>query len=225
MHAARCRLISLRGTSAKRDVQKQNMAWDTRLPTYPFRTCCFNSSGWFMQRPPKFAKTDDNRRLWASTWIYVLSLGLSKLSILAQYLRIFIARRTVQAIWVCIVFVSAYTVQSIIVGILSCNPPKKYWNSTVSGTCINVSQPNIPTERRGNSHIVSSVVHAVLLRRRQPEHRHRPRHHPPARPGPLHAQRLAHQEDRRHAHLLHRRLVSPTHTHTHTPSLPHLKRH
>ncbi|KAH7050334.1 hypothetical protein B0J12DRAFT_663989 [Macrophomina phaseolina] len=75
--------------------------------------------------------------LWASTWIYVLSLGLSKLSILAQYLRIFIARRTVQAIWACIVFVGAYTFQSVIVGILSCNPPAKYWNPTIRGTCIN----------------------------------------------------------------------------------------
>ncbi|GME23397.1 putative pth11-like integral membrane protein [Neofusicoccum parvum] len=75
--------------------------------------------------------------LWVSTWIYVLSLGLSKLSILAQYLRIFVARRTVQAVWVCIAFVGAYTFQSVIVGILSCNPPAKYWDPAVPGFCIN----------------------------------------------------------------------------------------
>ncbi|EKG20699.1 hypothetical protein MPH_01963 [Macrophomina phaseolina MS6] len=92
---------------------------------------------WWIPPTAQTRKADEGARLWASTWIYVLSLGLSKLSILAQYLRIFIARRTVQAIWACIVFVGAYTFQSVIVGILSCNPPAKYWNPTIRGTCIN----------------------------------------------------------------------------------------
>ncbi|KAK0663838.1 hypothetical protein DIS24_g1009 [Lasiodiplodia hormozganensis] len=76
--------------------------------------------------------------LWVSTWVYVISLGLSKLSILAQYLRIFVTVRTVRAIWACIIFVIAYTLQSLIVGIFSCNPPRKFWDPTLQeGSCIN----------------------------------------------------------------------------------------
>lgn len=75
-------------------------------------------------------------RFWVSIWLYVTALGLSKISILMQYLRIFIARRTVVAIWICLAFVAAYTVQGIFVGIFQCTPPIAFWDRSVTGFCI-----------------------------------------------------------------------------------------
>lgn len=74
---------------------------------------------------------------WASILLYVAALGFSKISILMQYLRIFISRGTVIAIWTCVACVSGYTLQGLIVGIFQCTPPKAFWDHTVKGTCIN----------------------------------------------------------------------------------------
>ncbi|GME28975.1 hypothetical protein GTA08_BOTSDO12777 [Neofusicoccum parvum] len=79
---------------------------------------------------------EQTRWFWVSIWLYVTALGLSKISILMQYLRIFIARRTVVAIWICLAFVAAYTVQGIFVGIFQCTPPIAFWDRSVTGFCI-----------------------------------------------------------------------------------------
>ncbi|GME65476.1 putative pth11-like integral membrane protein [Neofusicoccum parvum] len=74
--------------------------------------------------------------LWASMIVYVLGTGLAKLSILCQYLRVFIGKKTTLATWIAIIFVSAYTVQATFVGIFSCVPVEKYWNRPTPGHCI-----------------------------------------------------------------------------------------
>lgn len=88
-------------------------------------------------KPIFFLTVSNRRRFWASILLYVAALGFSKISILMQYLRIFISRGTVIAIWTCVVCVSGYTLQGLIVGIFQCTPPKAFWDRTVKGTCIN----------------------------------------------------------------------------------------
>lgn len=62
--------------------------------------------------------------------------GLAKLSILCQYLRVFIDRRTTIATWVTIVFVAAYTVEATALGVFSCVPVAKYWQRQLPGHCM-----------------------------------------------------------------------------------------
>lgn len=74
--------------------------------------------------------------LWVSILLYSLGTGLAKLSILCQYLRVFIDRRTTIATWVTIVFVAAYTVEATALGVFSCVPVAKYWQRQLPGHCM-----------------------------------------------------------------------------------------
>ncbi|KAK7525228.1 uncharacterized protein IWZ02DRAFT_229168 [Phyllosticta citriasiana] len=74
---------------------------------------------------------------WASVWVHMIALGLSKLSILTQYLRIFLDRRTRRLTWLTMAFVIVYTLQAILVGIFVCIPVEAFWNRSIQGHCIN----------------------------------------------------------------------------------------
>ncbi|EOD52923.1 Pex [Neofusicoccum parvum] len=71
---------------------------------------------------------------WASIWIYLLGLGLSKMSILLQYSRIFVGKRTLLAIRLTFVFIVLWTTQAVIVSILQCVPVDSFWNRLRGGS-------------------------------------------------------------------------------------------
>ncbi|KAK7544197.1 uncharacterized protein J3D65DRAFT_8650 [Phyllosticta citribraziliensis] len=74
---------------------------------------------------------------WATVWVHMIALGLSKLSILTQYLRIFLDRRTRLLTWLTMAFVIVYTLQAILVGVFVCIPVEAFWNRSIQGQCIN----------------------------------------------------------------------------------------
>lgn len=76
---------------------------------------------------------------WASIWLYVSAIGFAKLSVLTQYLRIFVGKKTKIATWAMIVIVIVYTIQGDLVGIFSCTPVNKFWNRPLPGTCVNAA--------------------------------------------------------------------------------------
>lgn len=75
-------------------------------------------------------------RFWASIWLYVSAIGFGKLSILTQYLRIFVGKRTKIATITMIAIVVGYTIQGDLVGFFSCTPVQKFWNRPLPGTCV-----------------------------------------------------------------------------------------
>ncbi|KAK8247141.1 hypothetical protein IWZ00DRAFT_34728 [Phyllosticta capitalensis] len=74
---------------------------------------------------------------WASTWVYLLGVAFAKVSILIQFLRIFVDFRTRFASWFTIIFIITCCTVCLFGGIFACNPIHKFWNQSISGTCIN----------------------------------------------------------------------------------------
>lgn len=77
------------------------------------------------------------RWFWASIWVYLLALGLSKMSILLQYHRIFVGKRTVLTIKLTFAFIVMWTTQAVLVSILQCVPVESFWDRSMKGKCIN----------------------------------------------------------------------------------------
>ncbi|KAF2086069.1 hypothetical protein K490DRAFT_58061 [Saccharata proteae CBS 121410] len=70
---------------------------------------------------------------WASTWTYSTCVGFSKLSVLVQYLRIFVDRRTRILVWLSIALMLGYWLEALFVGILQCYPVRYFWDRSVEG--------------------------------------------------------------------------------------------
>ncbi|KAF2086038.1 hypothetical protein K490DRAFT_12892, partial [Saccharata proteae CBS 121410] len=69
--------------------------------------------------------------------IYEFSFGLAKLSILTQYLRIFVSHRTRMVTYFMIAFMICYIIQVVLVGIFQCVPVEAFWDKQMKGQCIN----------------------------------------------------------------------------------------
>ncbi|KAK7177430.1 hypothetical protein PSPO01_16522 [Paraphaeosphaeria sporulosa] len=86
---------------------------------------------------------DEMRRslkaFWASLIVYYLSLGLTKMSILLQYRRVFAtSARTFQiAFWAILATVVAYTIWTELGSILACIPVRAFWTKEAGAKCIN----------------------------------------------------------------------------------------
>ncbi|GME53081.1 Integral membrane protein [Neofusicoccum parvum] len=74
---------------------------------------------------------------WASTWIYLTGVAFAKISILIQYIRVFVGVRTILAAWATVAFIITCCLVCLFGGIFACSPVEKFWNPTVPGTCIN----------------------------------------------------------------------------------------
>ncbi|KAL1390415.1 hypothetical protein HDK64DRAFT_335544 [Phyllosticta capitalensis] len=75
---------------------------------------------------------------WLALWLYIIALGFAKLSILAQYLRIFIGRRTTIVTKLFMWVVALYSVQGICVAIFQCHPVHYYWTRSGRGRCLEI---------------------------------------------------------------------------------------
>ncbi|KAH7337358.1 hypothetical protein BKA66DRAFT_435411 [Pyrenochaeta sp. MPI-SDFR-AT-0127] len=76
------------------------------------------------------------KAFWASLMVYYLSLGLTKSSIILQYLRVFTTRRFQIACWLVMAVVVAYTVWTIFGSIFACVPVRAFWTREPA-KCIN----------------------------------------------------------------------------------------
>ncbi|KAK8198725.1 hypothetical protein M8818_006592 [Zalaria obscura] len=71
--------------------------------------------------------------LWASIWLYNLSLTFTKISIIMQYLRIFIGTKFRIACWVMFGVVVVYSFWTFFSSIFSCTPVAYFWDKNVAG--------------------------------------------------------------------------------------------
>ncbi|KAL0256058.1 hypothetical protein SLS55_008447 [Diplodia seriata] len=74
---------------------------------------------------------------WLSIIFYNIALGLTKTSILMQYLRIFATHKAMRiAILTTLTFIILYTLEAIVLSIFTCTPVNRFWNRTLAGTCV-----------------------------------------------------------------------------------------
>lgn len=66
---------------------------------------------------------------WASIWIYYLCLGLTKLSILIQYLRIFPQVNFRRMCWAMVGIIIVWTLWATLSAIFMCTPVNVFWSS------------------------------------------------------------------------------------------------
>ncbi|OIW28146.1 hypothetical protein CONLIGDRAFT_716508 [Coniochaeta ligniaria NRRL 30616] len=84
---------------------------------------------------PKYFKT-----FYVSIVLYNASLTAVKFTFLAQYYRVFRVKKMQKIIMVAGVFIGCWALSQLLIVIFTCNPVSKFWDSSVSGTCI----PNLP---------------------------------------------------------------------------------
>lgn len=75
--------------------------------------------------------------LWGSFPLYNLSLTLSKIAVVLQYMRVFVGRRLRIACWVAMGFIVTFGFWSVLSAIFNCVPIQYFWNfSFAGGHCI-----------------------------------------------------------------------------------------
>ncbi|KAL0265347.1 hypothetical protein SLS55_001312 [Diplodia seriata] len=72
-----------------------------------------------------------------SAGIYLTGVALAKISILIQYIRVFVGTKTIIASWATVAFIVTCCLVCFFGGIFACSPVEKFWNPTIPGTCIN----------------------------------------------------------------------------------------
>jgi hypothetical protein len=73
---------------------------------------------------------------WASIVFYQSTLTFTKISILLQYLRIFVAQRIRRACWIVFAVVVGYGIWSVVSAIFMCTPVPYFWDKTLNGYCL-----------------------------------------------------------------------------------------
>lgn len=77
---------------------------------------------------------------WFAIIAYQLGLGLTKCSILSQYMRIFPAKHMQITIKICFTMVLCYILVTVFGTIFFCTPVNRFWElDSVPGTCINIT--------------------------------------------------------------------------------------
>ncbi|KAL9625244.1 MAG: hypothetical protein Q9160_000646 [Pyrenula sp. 1 TL-2023] len=94
-------------------------------------------------RPSKSLSSHDLaialQMFWADQILYKFTINLTKLSILAFYLRVFSKPWFRVTCWITAAIVSLYGIISIIVTIFQCSPVNRVWDKSMEGTCINLT--------------------------------------------------------------------------------------
>ncbi|KAJ9143989.1 Integral membrane protein [Coniochaeta hoffmannii] len=103
---------------------------------------------------PKYFRT-----FYVSIVLYNASLTAVKFTFLTQYYRVFRVKKMQKIIIVAGVLIGCWALSQLLIVIFNCNPVNKFWDQSVSGTCI----PNLPfwyINAAGN--IVTDVTIFVL---------------------------------------------------------------
>ncbi|KAH7068725.1 hypothetical protein FB567DRAFT_249000 [Paraphoma chrysanthemicola] len=77
------------------------------------------------------------KAFWASLIVYYLSLGLTKGSMVLQYLRVFTTKRFQIAAWAIMGVVVVYTFWTVFSSIFACRPIRAFWTREEGAICIN----------------------------------------------------------------------------------------
>ncbi|PQE16847.1 integral membrane protein [Rutstroemia sp. NJR-2017a BBW] len=101
---------------------------------------------------------------------YAAGLMLTKLSVLCFYLRIFTIIHTLKlAIWTTSILIIVYWIVATITIVTQCHPIPRYWNSSISGTCLDefklivgLAIPNIVLDFVPLFELLHSFVPSVL---------------------------------------------------------------
>jgi hypothetical protein len=80
--------------------------------------------------------TFQHQGLYVSILFYNISLCFTKISIILQYMRVFIGPRIRRACWVLLAIVVAYFIQAIITAIWTCVPIDGFWSLNKPARCI-----------------------------------------------------------------------------------------
>ncbi|KAH7045313.1 hypothetical protein B0J12DRAFT_670212 [Macrophomina phaseolina] len=114
------------------------LAWAITVPfAVSFYIQGRNGMGYSVSELPLSVYLTGRQWFWASSWMYYLGLGLSKLSVLLQFFRIFVAPKTLLVTKCTIAFVISWTIISVCVAAFECRPVERYWDKRIPGKCIN----------------------------------------------------------------------------------------
>ncbi|KFZ18480.1 hypothetical protein V501_01188, partial [Pseudogymnoascus sp. VKM F-4519 (FW-2642)] len=82
--------------------------------------------------------TTSSQALWMAIIVYYTSLGFVKVSIIVQYLRIFVDKRMRITCWVLLVAVTLYSLTTIFCAAFTCYPVHFFWDTDAAGshTCL-----------------------------------------------------------------------------------------
>ncbi|OAP65557.1 hypothetical protein AYL99_01529 [Fonsecaea erecta] len=78
--------------------------------------------------------------LWIAQLLYKFANGMTKISIVLLYLRIFPTRKFQILAWAVIAYVVAYCTAAVCTSIWQCNPIAKAWKKTLPGHCIDIGK-------------------------------------------------------------------------------------
>ncbi|KAH6675008.1 hypothetical protein B0J14DRAFT_653183 [Halenospora varia] len=76
------------------------------------------------------------KSLWVAIFFYTMSLTLTKLSIVLQYLRVFVGPRIRRACWATIWLILLYGFQATFISAFNCYPVSGFWDLSVKSKCI-----------------------------------------------------------------------------------------
>jgi hypothetical protein len=77
-----------------------------------------------------------SKYLWISISFYNASLCLTKISIILQYLRVFVGNGVRRACWGTLAFVTCYGIYTVLISILACIPISAFWSPTPDMRCV-----------------------------------------------------------------------------------------
>lgn len=82
-------------------------------------------------------KTNGFYWFWVSIWVYYAGLFCVKISILLQYLRVFVQKNFRIICYILMVMVTTCSLWAIFSGFFMCTPVHHFWDRTVDGECLN----------------------------------------------------------------------------------------
>jgi len=77
------------------------------------------------------------KALWVNEFFYNIALALTKISIILQYLRVFVGDGTRRACWIVLAVTVIYSLQATLVQIFNCVPVAGFWDFTIPARCVN----------------------------------------------------------------------------------------
>src|SRR5690554_1222349 len=68
--------------------------------------------------------------------MYMLTMGLVKISIIALYIRLSVSQKFRAVAFTLIIIIGLSTLANVLVAIFPCNPVRKAWDTTMKGKCV-----------------------------------------------------------------------------------------
>lgn len=79
----------------------------------------------------------DHKYIWLCEMFYIITLSVTKISILLFYYRIFVSRWFLISVRILIAFVALYAIAFTLVLAFQCYPVKAFWDRSLDHICVN----------------------------------------------------------------------------------------